>query len=109
MNENSPIDRLVEFGFGVSIARQMINMMNSTMQSMYVPGQTINQTKQKEWFVAIDRKPSGPYCEDDIRKLLIEEKMNQNDLVWTAGMKEWQLAKNVPEILKMIIQLPPSL
>lgn len=102
MNENSPIDRLVEFGFGVSIAHQMIRMMNSTMQSMFVPGQTINQPKQKEWFVAIDRKPSGPYSEEEIKKLLLDKKLKQDDLVWSSGMKEWQQAKNVPEILKHI-------
>lgn len=109
MNENNSIDKLVEFGLGVSVARQMIHMMNSTMQSMCVPGQTINQPKQKEWFVAIDRKPSGPYSGEDMKKLLLDKKLEQNDLVWCSGMREWQQAKNVPEILKMIIQLPPSL
>ena len=40
MDENSfySVDRLVEFGLGMAMAQQMVQMMNQTMQSMYVPG-----------------------------------------------------------------------
>ena len=40
MDSNSffSIDRLVEFGMSLAVAQQMTQMMNQTMQSMYVPG-----------------------------------------------------------------------
>lgn len=107
MNDNSPIERLVEFGLGISMAQQMTSMMNAAMQSMYVPGQTINQPKQ--WFIALEGKPSGPYTEADIRNLLLTHKLSKEDWVWSTGMPNWEQAKNVAEILKMIIQLPPAL
>ena len=40
MNDNNffSVDRLVEFGMGMAMAQQMVNMMNKSMQQMYVPG-----------------------------------------------------------------------
>ena len=39
MTEDSffSIDRLVEFGMGLTMAQQMIKMMNESMQNMYIP------------------------------------------------------------------------
>ncbi len=40
MNDNNffSVDRLVEFGMGMAMAQQMVNMMNQSMKQMYVPG-----------------------------------------------------------------------
>ena len=70
MDENSfySVDRLVEFGLGMAMAQQMVQMMNQTMQSMYVPG-SIQSMPQKPalqtassslvCYVGIDGKQSG--------------------------------------------------
>lgn len=109
MDNTNPIERLMEFGMGISMARQMTEMMNSTMQNMQVPGQHISQSKQKDWFVAFNKEASGPYSEDEIKSLLLSKKLTRDDLVWTSGMPAWKNAKDVPEIVKIITQLPPSL
>ena len=40
MDNNSffSIDRLVEFGLGMTMATQMVEMMNKSMKQMYIPG-----------------------------------------------------------------------
>lgn len=112
MNEANfdPINRLVEFGLGISMAQQMVNMMNSTMQTMQVPGQTIpTNSTPKEWYVAQNGNPAGPLTEKEIKNLLLSNVLTKDDLVWSVGMQEWKPIKDVPEVLKMLIQLPPKL
>lgn len=104
-----PINRLVEFGLGVSIAQQMVQIMNSTIQNMNVPGQSIPINISKEWYIVKDGNPSGPLMDNDIKKLLLNKSLVKEDLIWSTGMQSWMPIKDVPEILRMIIQLPPKL
>lgn len=112
MNDNSfpTLDRLMEFGLGMGMAQQMVAMMNQTMQTMQIP-ETAKpvQPKPVEWYVAMDGKASGPYTENEIKGLLLDKKVTKETLVWCAGMSEWQKAENTPNILKLILQLPPAL
>ena len=112
MNDNnfSNLDRLIEFGLGLGMAHQMINVMNQTMQTMQIP-ETAKpvQPSPVEWYIAVNEKASGPFSENEIKRLLLEKKMNKETLVWFAGMSEWQKAENTPNILKLFLQLPPTL
>ena len=112
MNENNftTLDRLMEFGLGMGMAQQMVNMMNQTMQTMQVP-ETAKpvQPKAVEWYIAANDKASGPFTESEMKNLLLEKKVTMETLVWCAGMSEWQKAESTPSILKLILQLPPAL
>ena len=112
MNDNnfSTLDRLMEFGLGMGMAQQMVNMMNQTMQSMRIPNssQPVPQ-KETEWFVASQNKATGPYSESEIKSLVLEKRVTKDTLVWCVGMSEWQQVENTPQILRLIVQLPPSL
>ena len=100
----------MEFGLGMSMAQQMTEMMNQTMQSMQTPESSRPvQPKAVEWYIAVAGKASGPYTENEVKSLLLEKKINNETLVWRAGMPEWAKAENTPQILKLLIQLPPSL
>lgn len=112
MNDSnfSTLDRLMEFGLGMGMAQQMVNMMNQTMQTMQLPESSRPlQPKSVEWYIAVDGKASGPYTESEIKSLLLEKKVTKDTMVWCAGMPEWQKAENTPNILKLIAQLPPTL
>ena len=112
MNENnfSTLDRLMEFGLGMGMAQQMVNMMNQTMQTMQIPESAKPvQPKSTEWYVAINEKATGPFSENEMKGLLLEKKVTKETLVWCAGMSEWQKAECTPNILKLILQLPPEL
>lgn len=112
MNDSNfpTLDRLMEFGLGMGLAQQMTQMMNQTMQTMQLPEASRPvQQKPKEWYVALDGKAYGPYFENDIKALLLEKKIDKETLVWCFGMTEWTKIENTPQILKLVIQLPPSL
>ena len=112
MNENNfpTLDRLMEFGLGMGMAQQMVNIMNQTMQTMQIPESAKPiQPKTVEWYVAVNEKASGPFSESEMKGLLLEKKVTKETLVWCAGMSEWQTAESTPNILKLILQLPPAL
>ncbi len=103
-NSFSSIDRLMEFGMSMGIAQQMINTMNQSLNSMYVPnaGQKISPTKNG-YYIIIDNRQLGPLNEDEISILAKNGRLSENDFVWKEGMTGWRLAKEIPEIYKYII------
>lgn len=109
------IDRLVEFGLGMAMARQMVDVMNHSMQGMYVPGsiQSIpegTRTAQPQvYYVAIDGKPVGPLNDSELSQLVTQHKVSKDTLAWLPGMATWQPVEQVPAILKIIALTPPPL
>jgi hypothetical protein len=115
MDDNNffSIDRLVEFGMGMAMARQMVNVMNQSMQSMYVPGSIQSMPKpvaqQQIYYVAIDGKTVGPLNDSELSQLISQKKVNKDSLSWVPGMSSWQPIEQVPAILKVIALTPPPL
>ena len=113
MNDNNffSIDRLLEFGMGMSMAQQMVKVMNETMQTMYVPGspQNIAAPQSLSIYAAIDGKSVGPMTELEFSALVSEQKVTKDSLVWTPGMLGWKPLQEVPSILKIIALAPPPL
>lgn len=108
------IDRLMEFGLGMSMAQQMVRVMNDTMQSMYVPGSaaTIPQPAtpvSQPIYVSLGGKASGPYNEAEFGRLIENGMVNKNTLVWQPGMSSWQPVECVPSVLKIVALTPPPL
>jgi hypothetical protein len=107
------IDRLVEFGMGMAMARQMVNVMNQSMQSMYVPGSIQSMPKpilqQHVYYVAVDGQPVGPLNDSELSQLITQKKVNKNTLAWVPGMSGWEPVEQVPAILKVIALTPPQL
>ena len=113
MDHNSffSIDRLVEFGLGIGIARQMVNVMNESMRTMYVPGsiQSMPQPTHSVYYVAIDGKAVGPMNDSELSQLITQKKINKDTLAWVPGMTAWQPIEKIPSILKVIALTPPPL
>ncbi len=112
----SSIDKLMEFGLGISLAQQMVNTMNHAMNNVVVPGVNagttgqvyVNQTavppkSELRWYSVIDNLQVGPLSDAEVKILVQRGRITENTLVWREGMTAWQLAQNVPEINKMII------
>ena len=76
------IDRLIEFGLGMGMARQMINVMNESMQSMYVPGSIQSMpnpvAQQQIYYVALEGKPVGPLNDSELSQLISQKKVDKN-------------------------------
>ena len=105
------IDRLIEFGLGMGIARQMVGMMNQSMQSMYVPGsiQSMPTSIAQTYFVAINGHQVGPLNDSELSQLISQKKVTKDTLAWMPGMTGWKPIEQVPAILKLVALTPPPL
>lgn len=112
MDNNSffSIDKLIEFGLGLSIAQQMITIMNQSMQSMYVPGSYMSLPVNPEAiYVGLNKIPTGPLSASQFNTLVKEGKVNKDTLAWIPGLALWKPVKEIPELLKIIALSPPPL
>ncbi|MBD5214570.1 MAG: DUF4339 domain-containing protein [Bacteroidales bacterium] len=109
----SSIDRLVEFGMGLAVAKQMISTMNTVMNNTQVAGVNAGTTGQtgavsapytsEKWYVAIDNRQAGPLTPAEVEHLVANGTIHDNTLIWRAGMTGWQMACNIPEINKLFL------
>ena len=122
MNDNHfySIDKLVEFGLGMSVASQMVNMMNQGMRNMYIPGsiQSMPQGQQQQQpiaqpvqqiYVGVDGMQVGPLTSNEFSELVRTHKVTKDTLAWLPGMPAWKPVSEVPELLKVIALTPPPL
>lgn len=104
------IDRLVEFGLGIGIAQQMVKSMNHALTNTYVPGPQNplgQQMTAHAYHVILDNKPTGPFTEPELSRLISEGKVKKDTHVWRPGFAKWELVENVPEVLKLVALAPP--
>ena len=103
------VDRLVEFGMGMAMAQQMIQVMNQSMKQMYVPGsmQSMPASPSPIFYVAIDGQSVGPLTESEFAYLVTNKKVTKDSLAWMPGMPGWLPIEQVPAILKIVALTPP--
>ena len=97
---------------GMAMAKQMVDVMNNTMQQMSVPGsvQTIQKPMQAStYYVALNGQTVGPLNDMEISQMATSHQINQDTLGWVPGMSTWQPIKQIPSILKVIALAPPPL
>lgn len=113
MDENSffSIDRLVEFGLGMAMAQQMVQVMNQSMKQMFVPGsiQSMPTSSVQTIYVVMDGQPVGPLSESDFLQLVTHRKVTKDTLAWLPGMPGWKPIEQIPTILKIVALTPPPL
>jgi hypothetical protein len=111
MNDNSffSIDRLVEFGMGLAVARQMASTMNESMSRMYVPGamNPMQSPIQSVYYAMIEGKQAGPFSESELSRLISEKKVVNETYIWKPGLAKWEIAEQLPEVLKLVALSPP--
>jgi hypothetical protein len=103
------MDRLVEFGMGMTIAQQMVKTMNQSMTSMHVPGamNPMEKTPQQFFYAMIEGKQAGPFSEQELARLIAEKKVVKETYVWMPSLPSWKMAEQVPEVLKLVALAPP--
>ena len=115
MDESSfySIDRLVEFGLTLGVATQMANSMNAGLQAMQIPGArnpmqpNAPAEDQPPFYAVLDDKPVGPLATSELSRLIAEGRVTKETYVWKPGMANWQLAENVPDVLRLVALTPP--
>ena len=104
-------DKLVEFGMSMTIANQMASSMNETLKQMDVPGagKVMPQKAETVYYAVIDGKQEGPYSITELSRLIADKKIVKETYIWKPGMKEWELAGNVDEVLRLVALTPPPI
>ena len=112
MNEDSffSINRLVEFGMGLAVAQQMVKTMNVSMLNMHIPGSmnSMHPVVPQFYYIIIEDKQAGPFSEQELSRLIAEKKIVKETYIWKHGMLNWEIAENLPEILKLVALTPPT-
>lgn len=97
------IDNLVEFGLGMAVARQMVNIFNQNLATTMSPADYSVQNVH----VSINNQDVGPLNEDEICLLLRQHRICSQTLAWMPGMATWKPVDQIPEILKIIALTSP--
>lgn len=103
--------KLVEFGMSMAIANQMVSTMNKSINQMEIPGAGKSMPSQTEnvYYAILDGQQSGPYSLTELSRLITEKKVVKETYIWKPGMKQWTLAENIDEVLRLVALTPPPL
>ena len=107
------VDKLIEFGLPANAANEMINSMNQVFNKMKTPGVDITPNVENTWtedlyYAVVDGKESGPYSMKEVVRLIVDKKITQESYIWRPGMRDWDYARNFPEIVRLIAIAPPK-
>lgn len=110
------VEKLVEFGLSMAMARQMVGMFNQVMTPLsmptspnYMPMNTVMQYPSEQTiYVGVDGKPVGPLREYNIIELYRAKKITKDSLAWIPGMSGWARIEEIPTILRIIALTPPE-
>ena len=104
------VDRLIEFGMSMAVAQQMIQSMNQTMQNMHIPG-AMNAVSppSSDYYAVVNGDRIGPLTNAEMLKLVENKSINRHTYMWKPGMANWEIAEQLPEVLKLVALLPPPI
>lgn len=101
------LEKMMELGIGMSVLQQMPKMMEGVMPNV-TPASANAATpppvqQQTGVYIVVENSQAGPFSQEDLVKLIQNDMLSQNTLVWKAGMANWQPASLVPEVNKLFI------
>ena len=104
------VDRLIEFGMSMAVAQQMIQSMNQTMHNMHVPGaMNAMSPPSSDYYAVVNGDRIGPLTNAEMLKLVENKSINRHTYMWKPGMANWEIAEQLPEVLKLVALLPPPI
>ncbi|WP_417547693.1 DUF4339 domain-containing protein [Marinobacter segnicrescens] len=111
MDDNNffSVDRLLEFGLGMTAAQHMVKSMNDSLESMQIPGTDRSKfgVPQAKYFVVIDEEVVGPLTDSEMFQCTTSGHLQKDTYVWMPGMTDWKRAAEVPEVIKFVALCPP--
>lgn len=105
-DSGSFIEKMMELGIGMSMIQQMPAMIGSVMpQANQSTGPQAPPPLKEEscTFLAVDGSQAGPFSDEELVKLIQNQLLNPDTLVWKAGMAAWAPAAQVPDVNKLFI------
>jgi len=98
----NPAGMMFGMGVGSGMSSQLGSMMNTF-------GQTPPPAppSQPSFFVALNGQQSGPFTIDQLQAMSSTNQFTRSHYVWKAGMPNWVLANDVPEMAPIFQTVPP--
>lgn len=100
------IEKMMELGIGLSMIKQMPDMMDSVMNPSAGGEDTVCPPpldNPNQFYIAVNNSQAGPFSEEQLKKLIQNNMVSDDTLVWKSGMSSWMPAAQVPEVNKLII------
>ena len=104
------IEKMMELGIGMSMIKQMPGIMEGCMPNIAPAGNAQVQTATpppiqtaSTTYIVVDNAQAGPFTDDELVKLIQNDLLKVDTLVWKNGMAGWQPAAQVPDVNKLFI------
>lgn len=98
------IEKMMELGIGMSMIQQMPAMINSVMPGNNQNGATPTPPpvqSKSQTYLAVDNSQAGPFTDEELVKLISNDLLKPDTLVWKQGMRAWTPASQVPDVNKL--------
>lgn len=103
-NDYSSIERLLEFGLSIAVARQMMATMNHCIANTVVPGAgNPIASNAKRFFAVIDNAQAGPFDDREVENLIAAGRIGSQSLMWRQGLTAWSVAESIPEVNRLLL------
>lgn len=106
MIDDNFLEEMMKLGIGMSVIRQMPNMMESCMPQLSKPQTATPPPLQKTesvTYIAVNGRQVGPLNDSELKTLIANGILTDNTLVWAPQLTQWTLAKCVPSIQKLML------
>ncbi|MCQ2256977.1 MAG: DUF4339 domain-containing protein [Bacteroidaceae bacterium] len=104
--DSSMFEKMMEMGMSMTVMSQIPQMMNGMMPNVQKPVASpppLNENQNEETYLAIDGRQAGPFSNSELVALINKGVLTENTLVWKANMSQWTVAKNVPQVNKLLL------
>lgn len=106
-NSGDFIEKMLELGIGMSMIQQVPEMMKGILPSSMTVSQQAPPAPapvtEMQVYLVVDQTQAGPFSEEELIKLIKNELLTPQTLVWKTGMAQWTAASQVPEVNKLFV------
>lgn len=106
-NSGDFIEKMLELGIGMSMIQQVPEMMKGILPTSMAAPQPVPPTpaspSKMQVYLVVDQTQAGPFSEAELIKLIKNDLLKADTLVWKAGMAQWTAAAQVPEVNKLFV------
>lgn len=98
------IEKMLELGIGMSMIKQVPDIMSGCLPSGNTSlRQALPPMVQQQTYLVVDGTQAGPFNNDELVKLIQNNLLKSDTLVWKEGLPDWVAASSIPEINKLFV------
>lgn len=62
-----------------------------------------------DWYYVDDGQSNGPHRTEDMKSLILVDRIDPTTLVWREGLENWHSIRDVPELAAFLFSSPPPI